>query len=158
MSLLSVNDARERILSQFHPVKTETLPLVDASNRVLAQDVHADDDLPLFDNSSMDGFAVRAADVTDATAGSPRSLRVVADIPAGSHPSVILAPGEAARIMTGAPMPEGADAVVPVEDTDFDSRDAGTTAPELVSHPKSRRDRGKCSPRAAWIFMRVTLS
>src|SRR5512139_398651 len=137
MSLLSVNEARERILSQFHPVKTETLPLADSLHRVLAQDAQAADDLPLFDNSSMDGFAVRAADVTDATAASPRSLRVVADIPAGSSPSVTLAPGEAARIMTGAPMPEGADAVVPVEDTDFDSRDAGTNAPELVAIQKA---------------------
>ncbi len=86
MSLLSVNEARERILSQFHPVKTETLPLVDSLNRVLAKDVQAADDLPLFDNSSMDGFAVRAADVTEAAARSPRSLRVVADIPAGIRP------------------------------------------------------------------------
>jgi molybdopterin molybdotransferase len=137
MSLLSVNEARERILSQFHPVKTETLPLADSLHRVLAQDAQAADDLPLFDNSSMDGFAVRAADVTDATIASPRNLRVVADIPAGSSPNVILAAGEAARIMTGAPMPEGADAVVPVENTDFDSRDAGTDAPEFVAIQKA---------------------
>ncbi len=137
MSLLSVDEARERILSQIHPVKTETIPLADALRRVLAQDVQAADDLPLFDNSSMDGFAVRAADVAGATAESPRSLRVVADIPAGSSPSVILAAGEAARIMTGAHMPEGADAVVPVENTDFDSRDAGTLAPEVVNIQKA---------------------
>ena len=67
----------------------------------------------------------------------PRSLRVVADIPAGSAPTVILAPGEAARIMTGAHMPEGADAVVPVENTDFESRDAGTHAPEVVAIQKA---------------------
>jgi molybdopterin molybdotransferase len=137
MSLLSVDEARERILSQFHPVKTETLPLADVMNRVLAQIVQAADDLPLFDNSSMDGFAVRAADVNGADSGSPRSLRVVADIPAGSSPNVILAPGEAARIMTGAHMPEGADAVVPVENTDFESRDAGTQAPEAVAIQKA---------------------
>jgi molybdopterin molybdotransferase len=137
MSLLSVNEARERILSQFHPVKTETLPLAESLHRVLAQDAQAADDLPLFDNSSMDGFAVRAADVMDVTAAAPRRLRVVADIPAGSFPSVSLAPGEAARIMTGAPMPEGADAVVPVENTNFDSRDAGTEAPELVDIQKA---------------------
>jgi molybdopterin molybdotransferase len=137
MSLLSVSEARERILSQFHPVKTETLQLADSYNRVLARDVQATDDLPLFDNSSMDGFAVRAMDVGDATAESPHSLRVVADIPAGSSPSVILAPGEAARIMTGAHMPEGADAVVPVENTDFDNRDAGSLAPEVVAIRKA---------------------
>src|SRR5688572_33510627 len=129
MSLLSVNEARERILSKLRPVITETLSAVECvrgTRRVLAQDITAAEDLPLFDNSSMDGFAVRAADVVNAAAASPRSLRVVADIPAGSHPTVSLDQGEAARIMTGAQMPEGADAVVPVEDTDFDNRDAGT--------------------------------
>ena len=132
MSLLSVNEARERILSQLHPVTTEALPLVECANRVLAQDIAAPNDLPIFDNSSMDGFAVRAADVVTAAAASPRSLRVVADIPAGSHPTVSLAQGEAARIMTGAQLPEGADAVVPVEETDFDNRNAGTSAPNEV--------------------------
>jgi molybdopterin molybdotransferase len=137
MSLLSVSEARERILSQFHPVKTETLPLADSLQRVLAQDVRAEDDLPLFDNSSMDGFAVRAEDVTGAAPHSPRRLRVVADIPAGTSPTVFLSSGEAARIMTGAHMPDGADAVVPVEETDFDNRDAGTQAPGEVSIRKA---------------------
>jgi molybdopterin molybdotransferase len=132
MSLLSVDEARERILSHFQPVTTETVPLVDCASRVLAQDIRAATDLPPFDNSSMDGFAVRARDVEGASTDSPRSLRVVADIPAGSHPTISLAPGEAARIMTGAPMPDGADAVVPVEDTDFQNRDAGALAPGEV--------------------------
>ncbi len=132
MTLLSVDEARERILSQFQPVNTETVHLTAASNRVLAEEIRAADDLPLFDNSSMDGFAVRAADVSDAAPASPRNLRVVADIPAGSHPTISLAPGEAARIMTGAHMPQGADSVVPVEDTNFHDRSAGTTAPEEV--------------------------
>jgi molybdopterin molybdotransferase len=139
MSLLSVSEARERILSRFQPVKHENLPLADALNRVLAQDVRAADDLPLFDNSSMDGFALRASDVGEAAPGSPRSLRVVADIPAGSNPTIVLGPGEAARIMTGAHMPDGADAVIPVEDTDFENRYAGTQAPEVVSIRKAAR-------------------
>jgi molybdopterin molybdotransferase len=140
MSLLSVDQARERILSHFQPVTTETLPLAGCSNRVLAQDITATNDLPPFDNSSMDGFAVRAADVAKAGTDSPRSLRVVADIPAGSQPTISLASGEAARIMTGAPVPAGADAVVPVEDTNFDNRDAGTPAPanvQIFKSPKS---------------------
>jgi molybdopterin molybdotransferase len=132
MSLLSVDEARKRILSHFHPVTTETLPLVECTKRVLAEEITAAIDLPLFDNSSMDGFAVRAADVEVATVESPRRLRVVADIPAGSYPTISLAQGEAARIMTGAPLPEGADAVVPVEDTDFNNRNAGTPAPNEV--------------------------
>jgi len=136
MPLLSVSDAQERILSHFQPVTTETLPLVECANRVLAQDIAATTDLPPFDNSSMDGFAIRVADVTDA-AISPRSLRVVADIPAGISPTVSLAQGEAARIMTGAQVPDGADTVVPVEDTDFSNRDAGSAAPESVLINKS---------------------
>ena len=132
MSLLSVDQARERILSHFQPVTTETLPLTGCSNRVLARDISAPNDLPPFDNSSMDGFAVRAGDVAQATTDSPRSLRVVADIPAGSQPTISLAAGEAARIMTGAPVPAGADAVIPVEDTGFNDRDAGTPAPDEV--------------------------
>ncbi len=132
MSLLSVDEARERILSHFEPVKTESLPLAESSNRVLAEDIRAADDLPLFDNSSMDGFAIRAQDSNGAAPDSPRSLRVVADIPAGTSPTVSLDPGEAARIMTGAHMPEGADSVVPVEDTNFHDRSAGTAAPQEV--------------------------
>ena len=132
MPLLSVAEARERILSYLQPVRTETLPLVECANRVLTQDIAAATDLPLFDNSSMDGFAVRADDVVNAAAASPRSLRVVADIPAGSHPTISLGPGEAARIMTGAPLPKGADSVIPVEETNFHDRDAGTAPPHEV--------------------------
>jgi molybdopterin molybdotransferase len=147
MSLLSVNEARERILSHFQPVTTETLPLAGCSNRVLAQDIAATSDLPPFNNSSMDGFAVRAADVIDAAAGSPRNLRVVADIPAGSHPTISLAPDEAARIMTGASIPDGADAVIPVEDTNFDNRDAGTSAPNEVQIFKTAKSGANIRPR-----------
>jgi molybdopterin molybdotransferase len=132
MTLLSVEQARERILSHFDPLPTESLPLAACSRRVLAQAIVATHDLPPFDNSSMDGFALRAADVVDAARAAPRTLRVVADIPAGSHAGISLSRGEAARIMTGAPIPDGADAVVPVEDTNFDSRDAGTPPPETV--------------------------
>src|SRR5512142_3547727 len=96
-SLLSVDQARERILSQFQPVTTETLVLTECSHRVLAQDILATSDLPPFDNSSMDGFAIRAEDVEESSNDSPRSLRVVADIPAGSHPTITLASGAAAR-------------------------------------------------------------
>lgn len=160
MSLLSVEEARERILSHFQPVTTETLRLLECAQRVLAHDLSADDDHPPFDNSSMDGFAVRAADVAGAAPESPRSLRVVADIPAGSQPKIELAAGQAARIMTGAPLPEGADAVVPVEDTDFDNRDAGTPAPaEVLIHKsakpgENRRPRGM-DLRAGQIVLRA---
>jgi molybdopterin molybdotransferase len=115
-------------------VSSETLPLVECMGRALAEDISAPTDLPLFDNSGMDGFAVRAADLRE---GAEAELRVVADIPAGSEPTITLGPGEAARIMTGAPMPRGADAVIPVEDTDFQVREAGTPAPPTVKALKS---------------------
>jgi len=92
MPLLSVDQARKRILSHFQPVQTETVSLAGCSKRVLAQDIAATSDLPPFNNSSMDGFAIRAADVAAAPSASPRSLRVVADIPAGSHPTISPAP------------------------------------------------------------------
>jgi len=100
----------------------------------------------------MDGFAIRAADVLEATAASPRRLRVVADIPAGSQPTISLANGEAARIMTGAPIPTGADAVVPVEETDFNNRDAGTPAPDEVQIFKSAKPGANIRPRGMDIL------
>jgi molybdopterin molybdotransferase len=133
MSLLSVKEAQNRILSHFQPVGTETLPLAKCARRVLAADIAAQNDLPSFDNSSMDGFAVVAADLVDASPASPRTLKVVADIPAGTNPDITLALGQAARIMTGAHMPKGTDAVIPVEETDFHDRSPGTPAPKTVN-------------------------
>lgn len=147
MSLLSVEQARERILSQLNPVGIETIPLAACVNRVLGADIIAADDLPLFDNSSMDGFAIRAADTSTAAPDSRVTLRVVADIPAGSTPTISLAPGQAARIMTGAHMPQGADAVIPVEDTDFHDRSSGTLAPETISVEKIVKRGDNVRPR-----------
>ncbi len=136
MSILSVAEARQRILDQLHPVAADFLPLDASLDHVLAQDILASTDLPPFDNSSMDGFAIRSADIREDTI---TELRVVGDIAAGSVPSLVLGPGEAARIMTGAPLPASADAVVPVEDTDFQERSAGTAAPALIKIIKNTR-------------------
>jgi len=95
-----------------------TLPLADAAGLVLAEDLVATRALPAFDNSAMDGYAVRAADLTGASAEHPVRLPVAEDVPAGRIDGPALAPGTAHRIMTGAPMPAGADAVVQVEATD----------------------------------------
>lgn len=146
-SMLSVTEARERILSHFQTTTEETLPLVQCARRVLAVDIIAAHDLPLFNNSSMDGFAIRSVDSQNAADDSPLTLNVVADIPAGSAPTVILAKGESARIMTGAQIPQGADAVIPVEDTDFNSREAGTTAPKTVSFKRIVRAGENVRPR-----------
>ena len=130
--MLTVTEARERILSHFNATSTETIPLIESANRVLGMDIHADEDYPPFDNSAMDGFAIRADDTT----ASSLTLNVVADIPAGSAPTVSLKSGQAARIMTGAQLPSGADSVIPVEDTDFNDRSAGTAAPKTITFSK----------------------
>ncbi len=116
--MLSVEEAFARIVSQFAVLETETVTLLDALGRVLAEDVISAEDVPAFDNSAMDGYAVRFADTQAASEAQPVHLRVVGDLAAGSVPTNPLGPGEAVRIMTGAPVPPGSDAVVPFEDTD----------------------------------------
>lgn len=115
--MLSVREALAAILECAVSLPVEERDLDDALGRVLAEEVTAREDLPSFANSAMDGFAVRAADVAGASPESPVEVRVLADLPAGSVTAVSVGPGAAVRIMTGARMPAGADAVVPVEDT-----------------------------------------
>lgn len=114
----TVDEHAALALDLVHPLEPITLPLLEARGCVLADDVGAEWPLPSFDNTSMDGYAVLAADVAGATPESPVTLRVVDDVPAGYRATEIVRPGTAIRIMTGAPMPDGADAVVPVEWTD----------------------------------------
>lgn len=131
---LSVREAVERGLAAVGPLESEEVALEDALGRVLAEAVVSPIDQPPWDNSAMDGYAARAEDVRRATADQPVLLTVVDDIPAGDFPSRAVGPGEAARIMTGAPTPDGADSVVRVEHTDAgadtvtvrESRDAGS--------------------------------
>ncbi len=145
--LLSVSEAQERLLSFFSPLDVEIVPLSHSAGRTLAESIHSALDLPPFSNSSMDGFAVHSADVAGASATNPVVLPVSADIPAGSISVGSLAYGTAARIMTGAPLPEGADAVVPVEDTDFNYREAGQSAPDTVKVYRSARPNQYLRPK-----------
>ena len=115
---MTVEVALDHILGQITPLDSEAIALTEALGRVLADNIQATMNLPPFANSSMDGFAVRAEDTLNAAVDAPRQLRVVMDIPAGTAPTDTIQTGEAARIMTGAPMPPGANAVIPVEDTD----------------------------------------
>ncbi len=129
----------------------ERVTVVDALDRVLATDLRAPSPLPGFRSSQMDGYAVRSADVVGAAVGSPVLLPVVAEIPAGPGVPAPLAARTAARIMTGAVVPEGSDAVVPVEDTDavrFGARTAGAARGTLGDHV------GVLSPRGAGEFVR----
>jgi molybdopterin molybdotransferase len=141
---LEVAVAVERVTTAIAPLAgSEDVPLAEALGRVLAADVVAPVSLPPWDNSAMDGYAVRAADVRDASPGTPVRLPVVATIGAGHRAPRALATGEAMRIMTGAPLPDGADTVVRVEDTDggeqvVDVRDArDTRAPTRNVRPRA---------------------
>ncbi|MEU7970109.1 gephyrin-like molybdotransferase Glp [Streptomyces sp. NPDC049097] len=116
--LWSVDDHLEDILTGIRPLEPIELQLLDAQGCVLVEDVTVPVSLPPFDNSSMDGYAVRVADVAGASEEFPAVLTVVGDVAAGSAGTMRVGPGEAARIMTGAPLPPGAEAVVPVEWTD----------------------------------------
>ena len=114
----SVDEHLAVALAGVGPIAAFDQALIDAHGCLLDRDVTAPVDLPSFDNSAMDGYAVRAADVAGASELMPVSLPVVGDIPAGDPTPHLLAPGMTARIMTGAPVPAGADAIVPVEWTD----------------------------------------
>lgn len=130
--LLSVSEARNRLLTAFLPVGKIVVSLAESSGRVLAEEIISRVDLPSFSNSSMDGFAVRTEDVAQAMPNRPAILPVVGDIPAGRMTDRYLESGQAMRIMTGAALPEGAEAVIPVENTDFHTREPGLAAPEEV--------------------------
>lgn len=114
----SVTEHQQVVAALIHPKHPAPVPLLEALGRVLATDQVAPINLPGFDNSAMDGYAVLASDIAAASADSPVRLPVAEDIPAGRQDSPTLVPGTAHRIMTGAPLPVGADAVVPVEATD----------------------------------------
>lgn len=116
--LLSVDHALEQILQSFQPLAPESVDLTLALGRVLAQDIQSSINLPPFPNSSMDGYAVRAEDTAGASRENPATLHVIIDIPAGKLPDGRIEPQQAARIMTGALLPDGADAIIPVEQTD----------------------------------------
>ena len=126
--MLTVEEARAAVLERIRPLGAERVALTGALGRVLAADVAAPYDNPPHDNSAMDGFAVRFADVAAATRESPATLPVIEDIPAGRVPEHRLEAGQASRIMTGAPVPPGCDTVIRVEDT----RDHGDRVDILV--------------------------
>ncbi|MFQ6014181.1 MAG: gephyrin-like molybdotransferase Glp [Anaerolineae bacterium] len=115
--LIEIDEALEYVLKHFHPLDAEEVDILEALDRVLAEDIYSGVDVPPFDNSAMDGYALQAADTIGASAEEPVYLRVMADLAAGYISQVRVSSGTAARIMTGAPVPAGADAVVRFEDT-----------------------------------------
>ncbi|MCX6065065.1 MAG: molybdopterin molybdotransferase MoeA, partial [Chloroflexi bacterium] len=135
--MISVQEARQRILASFHQLEPTFVPLGSAVDRVLVKPIYSNSDFPSFDNSSVDGFAIRAEDIVNSSPSHPITLQVIGDIPAGKITRLHISSGQAARIMTGAPLPEGANTVIMVEDTDAYPAIIGSPAPDLVSIYKS---------------------
>jgi molybdopterin molybdotransferase len=133
--MLTVAEASAQILEGVVPLPPERVPLLDALGRVLSAPVTALYTLPAWDNSAMDGYAVRSEDVAGASDGKEVRLRVLETVAAGHFPKVAVGEGDAIRIMTGAPLPEGADSVIRVEDTD-----GGTETVVIRNDRDSRRN------------------
>jgi molybdopterin molybdotransferase len=146
----SFEQARATILGHVSELEPEPVALLEAIGRVLAGDVVAPCDLPRWDNSAMDGYAVRAVD-TSAGAG----LRVASYIPAGSHASEVVPPGAAAKILTGAPLPPGADTIVPVEDAE--EREGTVFVPRDVRRGAHVRRKGEDIRAGETILARGTV-
>jgi len=115
--MISVDEALKGILEAISPLGLEKVNILDALGRVIGEDVYAGRSIPPKGHSAMDGYALRAADTRGASQEKPVILDVIEDLPAGAVPEKRIGPGQAARIMTGAPLPEGADAVIRMEDT-----------------------------------------
>jgi molybdopterin molybdotransferase len=116
--VLSVREARARILGSVDPLPLEQVPVADALGLVAAETLRAPHPLPRFDNSAMDGYALRGDEAGRASEESPVVLKVIGEVRAGDPGEIKVEAGTAVRIMTGAPLPPGADAVVPVEETE----------------------------------------
>jgi molybdopterin molybdotransferase len=127
-AMISVEEARERILAYFSRLEPERKPLLHALGQVIAEEIRAPFDIPPLDNTAMDGYALRSVDTTGATEQTPKRLKVIADLAAGYVLDTPVGPGEAVRIMTGAPLPPNCDAIVPFEETDERLRGVGEAA------------------------------
>jgi molybdopterin molybdotransferase len=138
--MIKVEEALDLILKKIRPLGSERVGLTDALGRVLSEEIRSSLDHPPWDTSAMDGYAVRLTDTGSASKSKPVRLRVVEEIPAGRLPEKKIKPGEAARIMTGAPMPEGADGVVKIEET---RRGEGTVEIFAPGDPEFIRKRGE---------------
>lgn len=119
MKRISADEARDLLLAQPVNLKTERLPLLDCAGRTLAEDARAVMDVPPFDRSPFDGYAFRGEDTAGASRLRPAVLSVTEEIPAGAVPAMALGPGQAAKILTGGPLPPGANATIKYEETEF---------------------------------------
>jgi molybdopterin molybdotransferase len=153
--MLSVEDALHLVLAQVHPLDPERVPILDALGRVLAEDVYADTDIPPLSNSAMDGYALQAGDTLDADPQNPARLRVIHDLPAGYTTDLEVTTGTAIRIMTGAPIPPGADTVVPFEQVERDGD--WVTVPHPYAMGKNVRPAGEDVRRGQLVLREGTV-
>jgi molybdopterin molybdotransferase len=153
--LTPYEEARRQVLAAFAPLPAARVALREARGLVAAEPVVADRDVPGFASSAMDGYAIRSADTAGASPGSPAVLRLVDEVPAGAASARVLGPGEAATIMTGAPVPPGADAVVPWEDTE--RRDGAVAVRVVVPPGKNVRPQGEDLRRGEEVIPRGTV-
>ncbi|MEA3346063.1 MAG: gephyrin-like molybdotransferase Glp [Chloroflexota bacterium] len=152
---LSVEEAQEHVLSLMRPLEPERVPILEALGRVLADDVRADFNIPPLDNSAMDGYAIRAEDISGASRDHPVRLRIIGDLAAGYTFQGTVGLGTAVRIMTGAPVPPGADTVIRFEKTKRDG-DAVEILEE-VSRGRNIRRAGEDVSRGELILSQGTL-
>jgi len=138
--MISVDQALDQILSSVAVLEAEPAPILETMGQVLAEDIYATFDIPPLDNSAMDGYAVRSEDTAGASPQSPRLLRVVDTVMAGSISEREVVPGTAIRIMTGAPIPRGADAVARFEITDAAQRKDATREVAILAEIKAGND------------------
>ncbi len=161
--MISVEEALNKILDFVEVLEAEEKPLLESLGQVLAEDVYAPFDVPPHDNAAMDGYAAQAKSIAGASYNSPKVLRVVGEVAAGSVAELKVEPGTAIRIMTGAPLPLGADVVVPFEDTDEVERRRGVFATAeigiRVSLPEGAniRRRGEDMARGQLVLQRGKL-
>ena len=149
--LRSMDDHREYLLACIEELPPFGQQIIDALDLSICEDVVSEISLPGFDNSAMDGYAVRARDVATASAERPVRMPVVGEVPAGQAAPHRLSPGTAMKIMTGAPVPPDADAIVPYEATDRGADEVEIRAPSVVgaAHPRPRRGCQRRERRAA---------
>ena len=130
--MLTVEEAFDRIMASFAPLEVEQKPILECLGQVLAENISSPLNLPPLANSGMDGYALIQTDIQGASSTNPSQLKVIGTVAAGHVSSQTVTPGTAIRIMTGAPVPNGADTVVPFEETDeIERRESGRTLDEI---------------------------
>lgn len=117
--VVAYTKARDMLLEIAKPVGTENIPLVKSTGRLLAFELKAEDNVPPFDRSPLDGYAIRSEDTVNASRENPVTLKILEEVPAGAVPTKPVTPGTATKVLTGSPMPEGTDAIIRYEDTNF---------------------------------------